>query len=292
MAYLLHLIVLVEIYAILAISFELIAGQAGMFSIAHASFFGLGAYSSAIASLHLKTSFFPGLLIGILLAAFISLIVCFASARLHDDYFTISTFGLQTILFSLFQNLPLTRGPLGIPGIPKMSLLGITIESYPEHIVTCGLFLALFVILISLIIRSPFGRVLRGIREDEIFCQSLGKDTAKTKLIAMCVSASVAAVAGSLYAHYLSFVDPTSFSVSESILIISMIVVGGAGRLRGALLGTVVLLLLPELLRFIGLGGPSAANLRQIIYGLLLVLSVLFRPRGLIGKFKIQGAGS
>ena len=127
--------------------------------------------------------------------------------------------------------------------------------------------------------------MLHAIREDEVFAKAHGKNTLYFKVTAFAVSAALAAMAGSLYAHYITYIDPTSFTVMESILIISMVIIGGAGSTWGPLVGAFVLVTLPEALRFIGLPSAVAANLRQIIYGSLLVIMMMFRPRGLVGKY-------
>ena len=132
---------------------------------------------------------------------------------------------------------------------------------------------------------SPFGRVLRSIREDEPFAASLGKNTLRFKVTAFAVSAALAASAGGLYAHYNTYIDPSSFTVMESILVVSMVIVGGAGSLWGPVIGAVVLVSLPEALRFVGLPVSVAANVRQILYGGLLVIMIMFRPRGLVGTY-------
>jgi len=126
---------------------------------------------------------------------------------------------------------------------------------------------------------------MHALREDEVFAQSLGKNTVRFKVVTFALSTALAASAGSLYAHYITYIDPTSFTVMESILIISMVIIGGAGSLWGPLVGAVVLVTLPEALRFVGLPSAVAANLRQIIYGSLLVVMMMFRPRGLVGKY-------
>jgi branched-chain amino acid transport system permease protein len=127
--------------------------------------------------------------------------------------------------------------------------------------------------------------VLHAIRDDEVFAKSLGKNTLRARVSAFAVSAGLAATAGSLYAHYVTYIDPTSFTVNESILILSMVILGGAGSRLGPLAGAAVLVFLPEGLRMAGFSTPTAANLRQIAYGSLLVVMMLFRPRGLVGCY-------
>lgn len=286
MEYLLHIFVLVGIYVVLAISLDLLAGHTGLLSIAHAAFYGLGAYTSALLAVYLGASFLMGVLTGMVIGAMVSLVVSLPSLRLHDDYFVIATFGFQMILFSILNNwMALTHGPLGIPGIPQPSIFGWTIRSQIGFVVLVGIFAAFAYVVVGRIITSPFGRVLRAIREDEVFARALGKNTVRFKVTTFAVSAALAASAGSLYAHYITYIDPTSFTVTESILVISMVIVGGAASPWGPLIGAVVLIALPEGLRFIGFPSSVAANLRQIFYGFLLVVMMMVRPRGLAGRY-------
>lgn len=286
MDYFLHILILVCTYATLAVSLDLVAGHVALLSISHAAFYGLGAYSAALLAVHLGMAFLPSVLIGVTLAALMSFIVSLPSLRLHDDYFVIGTFGFQIIVFSILNNwMDLTRGPLGISGIPRPSIFGWQIDSRWEFLVIAAGFSCFAYFMVWRLTTSPFGRVLHAIREDELFTQAVGKNPLQFKMTAFAVSAALAAMAGSLYAHYIAYIDPTSFTVMESILIISMVIIGGAGSLWGPLVGAFVLVTLPEALRFVGLPSAVAANLRQIIYGSLLVIMMMFRPRGLVGKY-------
>src|SRR5882724_3268501 len=286
MSYGLHMLVLAAIYSVLAISLDLLAGHTGLLSLAHAAFYGLGAYTSALLTLHGGLPFLASVFVGMGVAGLISLAVSLPSLRLHDDYFVITTFGFQKILFSVFNNwIDLTHGPLGIPGIPQPLVLGWHVDSNVDFVVLGIAFTAIAYLIVYLLTSAPFGRVLHAIREDEVFAKAHGKNTLYFKVAAFAVSAALAAMAGSLYAHYITYIDPTSFTVMESILIISMVIIGGAGSSWGPLVGALVLVMLPEALRFIGLPSPVAANLRQIIYGALLVVMMMFRPRGLMGKY-------
>jgi branched-chain amino acid transport system permease protein len=286
MEYLLHVAVLAAIYIILAVSLDMIAGHNGMLSMAHAAFYGLGAYTSALMAIRLGAPFLVGVVIGMTVAAFASLVVSLPSLRVHDDYFVIATFAFQMIILSVFNNwASLTAGPMGIAGIPPPSILALTIRSRIGFLLLAAAFAGLTCFVVGTITASPFGRVQHALREDEIFAQSLGKNPIRFKVIAFAVSAAFAASAGSLYAHYMTYIDPTSFTVTESILVIAMVIAGGAGSRSGPLIGAILLVSLPEALRFLGLPNSVAANLRQIIYGGLLVVTMMFRPRGLIGKY-------
>ena len=292
MDYLLHIVIVVAIYAVLTVSLDLLVGQTGLLSIAHAAFYGIGAYSSALLASSYWSgvlgmwSFPIGVLTGTLLACLVSFVVSLPSLRLHDDYFVIATFGFQMILFSIFNNwMDLTHGPLGIPGISRPVIFGWPVDSHLEFLVLVVVFAAFAFFCVNRMSSSPFGRVLHSIREDEVLVMSLGKNTLWFKVTVFAASAALAAMAGSLYAHYITYIDPTSFTVMESILIISMVIIGGAGSKWGPVAGAVVLVVLPEALRFVGFPSSVAANLRQILYGSLLVAMLMFRPKGLVGNY-------
>jgi len=284
--YLLHILILVCIYSVLAVSLDLLAGHTGLLSMAHGAFYGLGAYTSALLALRLGSPFLVGTLLGMLVGALLSLVVSLPSLRLRGDYFVIATFGFQMIVWGVFNNwTEVTRGPLGIPGIPQPAVFGWVIKSHAGFMVLAALLAVLAHWVVGRITGSPFGRVLRAIREDELLAQSLGKNVFRFKVSAFAVSAALAAMAGSLYAHYVTFIDPTSFTVMESILVISMVIIGGAGSPWGPLIGTTMLVVLPEALRFLGFPSSVAANMRQIFYGVLLVVMMMGRPRGLVGRY-------
>jgi branched-chain amino acid transport system permease protein len=289
MNYILHIFVVTCIYIILAISLDLIAGHLGLLSIAHAAFYGIGAYTSALLTTNLGVSFLGGVVSGILISAIISLAISIPSIRLHDDYFVLATFGFQVVLFSVLNNwVNLTNGPLGITGIPEAGLFGYTINSTQEYIAAVGGLAVLSYLLVWSLTSSPYGRVLHAIREDEVFTQSLGKNVLKSKVVTIAIGAALAALAGSLYAHYVSYISPTNFDIMESILVLSMVIIGGAGSLWGPIVGAVILVALPESLRFLGLPSAVAANIRQIVYGLLLVLMMIIRPSGLMGHYDFR----
>jgi branched-chain amino acid transport system permease protein len=178
---------------------------------------------------------------------------------------------------------------MGLPGIPQPSIFGLQVSSNFGFLILVAVFCAATVWISHRIVRSPFGRVLKAIREDEVFTQAAGKNIAAYKVLVFVIGAGMAAVAGVMYAHYISFIDPTSFTVMESIFIISIVIIGGSGSMWGPVVGAVVLVVLPELLRFIGLPSSMAANIRQILYGGLLVAFMMWRPKGLLGEYAFQG---
>jgi len=257
----------------------------GLLSLAHAAFYGIGAYTTALLAHHVGGSFAMLIFAAMTVGAITSLLISIPAVRLHGDYFVIASLGLQIIIFNVFNNLvSVTHGPLGMAGIAAPSLAGLSVSS-PAGYVFLGTVLSIFsYVIIRNITNSPLGRILRSIREDEIFAQALGKDTVRVKMIVFATSAAIASAAGCLYAQYVSFIDPTSFTLNESILLVSMVVIGGLGSAWGPLVGAAMLVLLPEVLRFLGLPSTIAANVRQILYGAALVVMMIIRPHGLMGR--------
>ncbi len=289
MNYLLHILILIGIYIILSESLNLIAGFTGLLSIAHAAFYGVGAYVAALMALNLHSPFLVNIVCAVILSGLLGALVGIPSLRIRDDYFVIATFAFQVITFSILNNwVSFTGGPMGLPGIPQPTICGMTISSPLGFLLLIGFFCALIFWLSHRIVQSPFGRVLKAIREDEVFAQAAGKNVAAYKVLVFVIGAGMAAVAGVMYAYYISLVDPTSFTVMESIFILSIVIIGGAGSLWGPALGATVLVILPELLRFVGLPSSVAANVRQIIYGGLLVAFMMWRPQGFLGKYAFQ----
>jgi branched-chain amino acid transport system permease protein len=286
MEYALHVLIIALCYAVLALSLDLLAGQTGLLALSHAAFFGLGAYTSALLAIHSGAPFLLGVVAGMLVATFVSLVVSLPSLRLRGDYFAIATFGFQMILYSVFNNWSaVTGGSIGIAGIPQATLFGITIQTRLGYALLTCMFATLAFAIAYRVVNAPFGRVLRAVREDEPFATALGKNTLRFKVTVFALSAGLAACAGSLYGYYNSYIDPSTFTVLESILIVSMVILGGAGSMWGPLVGAAVLVSLPEALRFVGLPTGAAANLRQIIYGALLVVMMMARPQGLVGRY-------
>jgi len=276
MDYIYHLITFITFYTILASSLNLFSGYTGLLSLAHAGFYGIGAYTSALLSTHYGISPFINIFIAMLFSGVVAFAISFIALRTYEDYFVVVTLGIQIIIFSLMNNLTgITNGPLGVVGIDGFAFL----ES--------NLSFMIFSIAIALIVyallynfsKSHYALNLKGIKEDEVYMQSLGKDVKRLKIEVFVISASIASVAGVLYAHYISYIDPTSFTVDESIFILSIVIIGGLGNLRGAFLASAFMVLLPELLRFVGLPDSVGANMRQIIYGLILVGVIVWQER-------------
>jgi branched-chain amino acid transport system permease protein len=283
MDYFIHVLVLAAINGMLALSLALLAGHAGLISLAHASFFGFGAYGAALIALGVRQ---PDLaftaLACVVSAAALSLFVSIPCTRLSGDYLVIATLGFQTIITSLFNNMrSVTNGPQGVAGIPLPRLFGAHITEPWQFLVVAMMTTSGLYLIVTRILNTAAGRLLHALRADETFTRSLGRDTFGTKVAIFAFAAGVAALAGVIYAHYITFIDPGTFSASESIVLLSMVIAGGAGSVTGPLVGALVLTLVPEALRFVGVPGPTTAAIRQMLYGLLLVAVMLARPSGI-----------
>ena len=275
MDYILHLAILICIYTILAQSLSLVAGYSGQISLAHAGFYGIGAYVTALLSVNYGLSVLITLPLAMILSGIIAFIVSKVAVKTVDDYYIIITLGIQVVIFSIMNNWQdITRGPLGIPGIPAFSLFGFEFDSKISFLLLSIFFAGIVWFILRNLTQSAFGRVLRALSEDEIYTKSLGKNVGNYKVISFVISGMLASIAGVLYAHYISYIDPTSFTVDESIFILSIVIIGGMRNLKGIFLAAAFLVLLPEALRFVGMPSSIAANMRQIFYGLALILVI------------------
>lgn len=287
--FILHFLIMICLYIILGLSFNLLLGNAGMFSIAHAAFFGVGAYATGVITRDLGINFFLALPITFVIAGFIGVLLAIPVLRLSDEYLVIATLGFQVIVYSIFMNWErMTGGPEGLAGIPKPEVFGFVFESQWSYFVLSLCFTALCFWIVWCIQESPFGRTLKSIREDEVCSQALGKDIVKMKIIVFMITSALASLSGGLYAGYVTYISPYSFNLHESIFILSIVVVGGIHKIYGPLIGAVVMVVLPELMRFIALPESVAANFRQMIYAGLLVGFMMFRPEGLVGRGRME----
>ncbi len=285
MEYILHIIIMILLYVMLSQSLTLTAGYSGLISLAHAGFYGIGAYTSAILTVNFGLPFLVTLPIAMIVSGITAMFVSAIALRTIDDYFIIITLGIQVIAFSIMNNwMELTNGPLGIPGIPPISVFGLVFNSKFSFLLLTFTLTTIVFIVIRNITKSPFGRILIGLSEDEIFTKSLGKKVYTTKVISFTLGGMFAAIPGVLYAHYISYIDPSSFTVNESIFILSIVIIGGMRNLWGSAIAAAVLIVLPEALRFIGMPNNIAANIRQIIYGLALVIMMFKYSKGFVTK--------
>ncbi len=289
MNYLFHVLIMICIYLILSLSINLLVGYIGLLSLCHAAFYAIGAYTTAILMVEAGANYYLTLVLGFFLSMLLSLVIAVPSLRLKGDYFLLASLGFQTIMFNILNNwVKLTKGPYGIAGIPKPKFFGTLVNSQVLFFILALLISGVVLLFMNFTYNSPFGRVLKAIREDEILILSLGRNTFLLKISAFVLSAGIASIAGSMYSVYATYIDPTCFTLDESIFILSVILVGGSGNFRGPVIGTIFMILLPELLRFIGIPDTIAPNIRQMIYGAILVILMNKRPEGIAGEYKME----
>ncbi|MDI6813527.1 MAG: branched-chain amino acid ABC transporter permease [Desulfitobacteriaceae bacterium] len=274
--YYLNIVVIVGIYVILSLGLNIITGFAGQVSLGHAAFYAIGAYGSAILALQGHLSFWLALPLAGALTWVAGILLGLPSLRVREDFLAIVTLGLGLIVQSLANNLKITGGSLGLGNIPQPMLFGKPMSQLSFTTMT-WLFVALAVFVAQRALNSRVGRAWLAIREDELVADALGVNTTILKVLAFALGALYAGVAGSLYAHFTTFISADAFGFSESATVLSMIVLGGLGSIPGSILGAILLALAPEILR-------PLADYRMLIYGFLLVLMMRCRPQGLLGK--------
>jgi branched-chain amino acid transport system permease protein len=285
----LHILFMCEIYIILALSANLVSGYTGLLSFAYAAFYGLGAYATTLVMKNFGFNYFPALLIAIVFNILVSFIITYFSIRLKDLYFTLATLAFQVVVFTILYNWEkVTGGSYGISEIPAASVFGYKLSGTQDYATLGGFFALAVIAFFYFFKKTPFVRLLECIRDRELGAITLGKNISYYKFICNSIAAAFIAVAGSLFAVYNSYIDPTSFNLYEGILIVNMILIGGTGNLIGPIFGACFYVMLPELTRLIPISNTQGASLQMIIYSLVLILVVRFRPNGLFGKFKFQ----
>jgi branched-chain amino acid transport system permease protein len=290
-AYVAHYLVMVGIYTILAVSLNLLVGYAGIFSLAHAAVYGIGAYASAITALKLGMGFWGGLVVAAAAGACAAALVGIPSLRVAGDYYIVASFGLQVVILTVFMNwTDLTNGHAGLVGIPRPRVFGLVIDNPFKYVVLALALAALTYAVCHRLTNSAFGRTLRAVREDEIAAQATGKNVVLVKIVITTISSALGALAGSLYAHYITYINPSSFTLDESIFITSLVILGGTERLAGPVVGAFILLAVPEALKFLAIPDTVAAPTRQILYGGLLILFMFVRPEGILGRARAKNA--
>ena len=280
----LHLCIMILIYIIFALSLNLEVGYTGLFNFGHVAFFGIGAYTSALLTLH-HVPFELSLLIALAMAGLWGFLLSLPSLKLRGDYFGIATLGFGEIIRMVFQNeVWLTKGPMGLPGISKPTLFSYRFATLSQYFLLALGFAIITFIVLRIILRSPFGRVLRAIREDEVAAGALGKNVFRFRIKSFVIGSILAGLAGTLWGHYTTFISPGDFTLLETILVLLIIVLGGKGTEWGPVLGAILLIFFQESLRFLRLPAEYSrylAPLQQMIFGGLLVLLMIFRPEGI-----------
>lgn len=276
--YYIDILTITGIYAILALGLNIVVGIAGLLDLGYIAFYAIGAYSYGILNTEFGIPFWPALLIGGLLAAFAGMFLGMITLRLRGDYLAIVTLGFLMIVHLILNNWDsLTHGPNGILGISSPSI-GKFVFSEPVHFYYLILAISVFAIfIINRINNSRIGRAWIAIREDEIAASAMGINVTTMKILAITLGASWAGIAGVFFAGRYSFISPESFTFLETVIVLSMVVLGGMGSIPGVILGAALLIILPEVLR-------GFQDYRMLAFGSAMVLMMVFRPQGLIGN--------
>ncbi|MCW5770065.1 MAG: branched-chain amino acid ABC transporter permease [Rhodospirillaceae bacterium] len=271
---------LVLLTIVLTAALNLLTGTAGLLALDTVVFLGFGAYTGAILSTRYGTSFLVELVAAIAGAAVLGLALGFLLVRLRSIFFAVATVGLAVSFHTTVLNWgDLTRGPMGIPRIPPVIIAGHALESWVSTYFVAAILCVLALYVVHRLTHSFYGNAVRAIREDEEAAQAMGLRPRWIKAEIYAVHGALTAAAGVLYAHTNSFVGPDNFLLLESALILTAIVIGGLGSLPGAVVGALLVVLVPEGLRGFG-------DLRAIIFGLILFFSILFLPRGLLSEVR------
>ena len=291
MNYINHILIFLQIYIILSLSLNLKVGFTGLLSLCHAAYYGTGAYIATLLMINYGHGFFTALILAIVInIAINATLTTWLAGRLRNLYFSLGTIALQVVFFGVVYNWHnLTRGPFGISGIPRPEIFGTTINSPLQFFLLTLVFTLMTIVFFKWFAKTHLCRMLQCTRDDELWLTILGKRPAFFKFISISISVAFATLAGALYASYVSYIDPTSFTLNESILVLTIILVGGTGNIIGPVSGAFIYVLLPEVLQFVDMPSSVAANARMIVFAIILILIVRFKPNGLFGKFEIRG---
>ena len=285
MDYALTISVLLAIYVVLASSLNVVVGHGGLLSLCHGGFYAIGAYASALAALRFGSSFPLSAASAAIFAAACAALLALPLIKLRGDYFILGSLGFQIIIIDIIHNADaITNGALGLSGIPRPHFFGFEINTPLKYAVAYLLIAGACVLVLHYLTNSPFGKALNAVREDETAATAFGKAVRSIRIRAFAISAAGAGIAGAMYAHYVTYIDASSFTFTESVYILSVVIIGGVATSRGPIFGAVLLVLAPELLRFVGFSSDADANIRQLLYGVLLIVFALLRPSGVAGK--------
>lgn len=275
--YIVTIFTFVAIYISLALSLNILTGYAGQISLGHAAFLGIGAYTSAVLAVRYELPFWVDFLAAIVITGIIGTILGLPSLRVRHDFLVLATMGINFVVVSVFKYVDFFGGAMGLVNIPAPTILGLTFRGGAPYLILTAIYALLTLAVCWYLSKTWSGLAFHAIRNDEDAAASVGVGPARYKIYAFGISAALAGGAGSLYAHFLGSVFPDNFVFVESIGMLSMVIFGGIGTLRGPIIGAIFLRLMPELFRFI-------QDYRFTLYGALLVLMMLFQPMGLLGK--------
>lgn len=275
-----HVLVLAGLFVLMALGFDLVLGYLGELSLGHAAFFGIGAYTTALLTRDFGVPFPLDLILAALCTGVFGFLIGAPSLRLKGPYFAIVTFGFAEILRLIVLNLTsVTRGPMGLPDIPHPRIGRFPLDTELGYYYLLLVLIAVAIVVTRRLLQSTVGHAFLAIRENEELAMAAGIPTFRFKLLAFVIGMVFTGAAGSVYARYVHFVDPTALSFYYTVTVVSMVIVGGQGSVAGTVLGALLFTLLPEYLRV-------AERARLVIFGAFLMLAIVFLPEGLRGLWR------
>lgn len=284
----LHILLFASIYVILTLSLNLIIGFTGQVSLGHAAFFGIGAYMGSVMTTYMELPYILSFFAAFCAAGVAGLLLGIPTLRLRDDYLAIVTLGFGVIIEIIILNIDYLGGPDGIFGVPSPVIAGKKLTSKLDFLIFNWTIMGLTILFMYRLTRSRVGRALAAIRDDELTAQVMGINTTKYKILAFGLGAAFAGAAGSLYGSYIHYIQPQNFGLSASILVLCMVVIGGMGSIPGSIVGALILFILPEIFRTFSGIFKSFADYQNLMYGAALVLLLIVRPQGLMGKYRVK----
>ena len=274
--YIINVLVFVGIYTILAVALNLLLGLAGQISLGQAAFFGLGAYISGVLTATHAANPWVAMVIAVIAVGIVAFVIGFPILKLRGHYLAMATLGMGIIVYIIFnETIDITGGPSGLSGIPNLSICGVIFNSDMKNYYLVWTFAIITILLSVNLSASRIGRALRAIHDSEAAARILGVNVRLLKVQIFTISGIFSALAGSLYAHTVQFISPTSFGFNVSIELLTMVIIGGLGSIYGSFLGAAILTLLPELFR-------TFQDYDIVVYGIVLIVMTMFMPGGLV----------
>ena len=282
MEYAASIFILIGLFVILAASFNLILGYAGLMSVAHPVFFGLGAYASSLAVMHFHVPVIVGILFGTVVACLFSIALSLSSLRVSGDYLVIASMGFQLGILQIIRNLDWTGGAGGVIDIsPLFEAIGMT--SVLSYVVIVFFAAVATVCLIAWIVGGDYGRAIVAMRDDEDAFKALGRNAVTIKIVLFGIGSACAGFGGALYAHYFLFISPDQFDLLYSVTILTMVVVGGIGTVMGPVVGAILLEIMPQALSFLHLPAAITGPVQGVLFTGLVLLFLFVKPNGVLG---------
>ncbi len=283
-----ELLAVTLIAVILASSLNLMVGYARIYSLAHASMYGIGAYTGALIAIHYTPNVFVVCGSALLAGAIGGTILAGLAIRIRFEYFLVASIGFQIIMQDLFNNLGVTGGSGGL-SVPALTLFGIQLTSSNESIAVLAIVTAIALGVAWMVRHSPWGRAIIAGGDDEVAASAFGMRTHDGRFSASAIAGALAGVAGAMYAYQMAYINSTTFALNESVVIMAMVIIGGAGTFVGPIIGAVIVTVIPELLGFFVVNPTDSGLLQTLLYGLILVIMMRFQPAGLAGFFRRSG---